>query len=96
MVQYDHLIWFIVFTYFSVLLPRALKLLLAHYCLRITIPIMSICTPQFPAVYTYLSLKPHDVLRCLGNLFIISALQNNSTAVHRRFEALACCSERFG
>ena len=41
-------------------------------------------------LFTDLSLKLHDVLQCLGNLFIISALQNNRTAVHRRYQLAVC------
>ena len=45
-------------------------------------------------LFTDLSLKAHDVLGYLSNLFIISALQNR-TAVHRQFRVLACCSWLF-
>ena len=50
----------------------AIKSLQSDYCLRISIPIMPITLLDLP-LFTYLSLKPHDVLPCLGNLLMISA-----------------------
>jgi len=49
-----------------------IKSLRSDYCLRISIPIMPITLLDLP-LFTYLSLKAHDVLPCLSNLFIISA-----------------------